>query len=330
MTTQYGSRLDTFIAPDAYNAVWPVTPPADLSLLGSDFRPSFFYNRYGFIGPGSKAAGFDKRDRPILRRLGIFSNFADGLVFNNTQWNSAGGSIIRFDFSTWGAQLTGTITVTGTAIAGAGTLFTRELAPGMRVSYTDSAGLIRLGLINTITSDTVAAFTTSPGNSGATLGWPELIPAVNQIEIPVPALNEMFTQSYFLGDVSKILTAYSGTITATSGSPTITGVNTRFLTEFYNVTAFQFIRWTDDAGNMVTRQISSIASDTSLTLVTNAPSNATGVALLVPFNHTRVVGRINAGLDFSTISIDPAFATKRLQFGMVAEMEHTYDMAVGI
>lgn len=331
-SNRYGSLYETFVVPDLYNKVWPVVPPAPLNLPSADFLPGFLQNRYNLGVPGTRSIGFSPRDIPTLRKLGVFCNFADGLIFNNTIWNVSNGLNVRIDLSTWGPKLSGTVSVAGNALTGVGTLFTRELALNMVISYESATGLIQTATVLAIASDVAATITPNPSPAAAgSSAWPELLTSFSNIQFPVYALNELFEQSYRIGDVSKIMEIYSGDITVAAGSANVTGRGTRFLSELQSAgIGNQFIRWVSDAGVMVTRQIAGIASDTALTLVSVSPSTATNKPLTPSFNHIRIKATIDDALVFDTISVEPAHSVSQLSFGLVAEIEHNLNIIVAV
>lgn len=342
MPTQYGSRLDTFLAPDIFSALLSskATPPADLSIAVSDCRESFFFNRMGTF----KLYGFSLRERLILRRVGLFSNLADGLVLNNANFEGAGPSL-ELNLTAWGAR-NHLLAVTGTAVVGTGTQFTRDFAPGMRIAYRATTGLLAIGTIATITDDTHATLSVATGNTtGSVAAYPEIIPntaiPLNPdgttitppsgagytmgIAIPLITLNNLFSQEFQIGSAQLNVMSYSGTISVANGGTAVTGIGTKFLSE---LAANMFIRWTDDSGVQVTRKVLSVTGDTSLVLATAAPSAATNQSLLVAATHLRLTGKLVNPLAFSTITIDPSFASRVLNLGFVAEIEHTNDTLV--
>lgn len=335
MPTQYGSRLDTFLAPDIFSALLSTkaTPPADIAIAVADCRESFFFNRQGLY----KYYGISPRERMILRRAGLWSNLGDGLVLNNADWEGE-GPLLEINLTGWAVQLTGTTTVTGTGLAGTGTQYVRELQPQMRIAYRNSAGLLCIGTISTITNATTATLVAATGNTtGAVNVYPEVIPsraipvgvtapsATMGVAIPLVALNQLFSQEFLIGSPVLNAYSYSGTISVASGNTTVTGTNTRFLSELAEE---MYIRWLDDTGTMVTREIGILTSDTQLILSANAPSAATDKSLIVSLDHLRLTGKVVNPLAFSTITIDPAFAAKYLNLSFVAEIEHTYDTLV--
>lgn len=338
MPTQYGSRLDTFLAPDIFSALLSTkaTPPADVAIAVADTRESFFFNRMGLF----KLYAFSPRERLIMRRAGLWSNLGDGLVLNNANWEG-GGPSLEVNLTGWAAQLTGTIQVVGTALTGNTTQFTRELANNIRIAYRGSDGLLKIGQVASITNATTATLVAATGNTtGFVTAYPEIIPnsAIPSgvtppsgvgytmgTTIPILAMNQLFSQEFFIGSPLLNYLSYSGTISVNAGGFAVTGTNTKFTTE---LAGEMFFRWLDDSGNMVTRQISSIASDTSISLNQAAPTTATDKALIASLNHLRLTGKIVNPLAFSTITIDPAFAAKYLNLSFVAEIEHTFDTIV--
>lgn len=118
MSTQYGSVRRTFTARNYYTGT--ITPPNDF-VLGSSNK--FF--------PAISIAGLlNKNSNIIIKGIGIFSNFADGLVFKNP------GDVMPVHIYVQGKklsnQLTGTFSVdtSNTSLVGVGTLMDTELNAG--------------------------------------------------------------------------------------------------------------------------------------------------------------------------------------------------------
>jgi hypothetical protein len=342
MPTQYGSRLDTFLAPDIFAAILntKAIPPVDLALAVADCRESFFFNRMGQF----KLYGFATNERLILRRSGLWSNLGDGLVLNNANFEG-GGPSLELNLTGWGARH-GLLGIIGTAVVGVGTAFLQDFAVGMRIAYRANTTLLTIGTISAIANDTHATLSVATGDTtGNVAAYPELIPNnalplkpdgttitppsgagyTMGIAIPLIALNQLFSQEFLVGSPQLNVPAYTGTISVGAGSVAVTGTQTRFLAE---LAANMFLRWKDDAGVQTTRKILSVTDDTHLVLATVTASAATNQALIVGLNHLRLTGKVVNPLAFATITIDPQFATKYLNLGFVAEIEHTFDSLV--
>ena len=136
------------------------------------------------------------------------------------------------------SSLTGTIAVStsSTTVTGTSTLFTTELVAGQTIKNADGTNI---GVISSITNDTTLILTT---NSASTASGIRYV-------------------------VSASTTSLTGTITSSTASTTVTGTGTKFQSELQ---AGVIIRTT---GGTPIGTISSIASDTSLTLTTNGTSN---------------------------------------------------------
>lgn len=329
---------------DVYNLPMPALPPADLPIPQTDFVARYFADRESAtLGP---VVGFDRTDNPYLRSLGLFSNLADGLVdgFSQHTADNDTGFELLFFLDRFGPSLSGVISNTaGTAaVTGAGTFFTRELVPGIRIVWRDDGQVTRIGTIATIISDTsltLTAVTASMGmstnNTALNPCRPVVLPDSSTFVLQVPTLNQLYTRSLQISDVSKIRPIV-GTLTFAGATPVfgattmaVTGVGSKFTRD---VTVGQYIRYGTGATQR-TLLVQSITSDTALVLTVPAVASLPG-AFTYPAA-TQTVGWVDADFgirvipisDFSlyTIAIDPAFGngTRRLSFHVVAEIEHS-------
>lgn len=115
MANKYSSILRTVRARNVYEGV--IAPPADLTIVSGDWVQQVLQDRANIQSVQSNF---------ILRRLGIFSNFADGLVFKNANERI---NVRIFAQAYTRTLLTGTLqtTVGSKAVTGVGTSFTTEV-----------------------------------------------------------------------------------------------------------------------------------------------------------------------------------------------------------
>lgn len=343
-TNKYNSKTATFMGMDIYNLPLPVLPPADLSIAASAFASRYLADRESSAnGP---VFGFNRVDNPYLRSLGLFSNLADGLVDGFTQHNAInGGFEIQFFLDRLGPRLTGLISNTaGSAtVTGAGTLFTRELAPGMTIVWRDGGNVMRIGIIDAIASDTSLTLSSGTASTGmftnGTAGkvcLPMVLPDPTTFVLQVPTLNYLYTRSLQISDVSKIR-PIMGTLTFPAATPavgattmTVTGKDGSKFTRDCSVG--QYVRYNTGA-NQRTLRIASITSDTAMVLTVSPSGKLPGA-----FTYPAFIGAVGwLDNDFGirvvpittfslyTVSIDPQYGdgTRRLSFHVVAEIEHT-------
>lgn len=331
----YGSKLDTFTGYDLYNLALPVIPPAPFTPAG--LTPRYLANRQGAAGA---VYGLNVSDHPYLRGLGLFCNLADGLVDINASHSSTVGISLLMRLNRFGRRLTGTIanTAGNPVLTGTGTLFTTELCVGMTITWADANGNVREGEVDIITSPTSITLTGSTSNTGmfsganTTAGYVyPIIASASSLTLSLPTLNQVYPFDYFIGDVSKVR-PLRGTFIFTSGSTTVTGRGTRFLSD---VTAGQYIRYLDTAGTLRTVVVTSVTDDFTLTLPTGAPASGTFTGGLIT-NPASIPSLLDSHLGINvsqagtmtwgTISLDPAYSNERVMFHVVADIEHTYDL----
>lgn len=333
----YGSLVDTFSAMDIYNLPLPVTPPANLTLARTAFTRRYFAGREGAAAPVTR---FNVADKPFLKSIGIFSNLADGLVdAASSHRGQLNGLTVTLSLDRFFPALTGTITndpggMDPQGVVGTGTLFTREVCPGMRLVWRDDNDNIQTVEVGTVPDD-VSLGISSPRSQGMYSGvaatnrplWGLVQPqAGNSLTVSVPTLNQLYPYSFFLGDVSKVR-PITGKLTFRAGSATVTGKNTRFTRE---IAAGQCIRYGTGAA-MRTLLVASVESDVSLTVnvpgtgVAGVPTNAVDQEIGLLDNFLGLRGELSSGLEAYTITIDPAFgaSSRRLAIHLVGEIEHS-------
>ncbi len=334
-SNKYGSLKNAFIGPDMYNAALGITPPADLVLTAG---PGIFVDSYLRFrnGSGTDVVGFNPRDNLYVRSLGFTSNLADGLVDSASNHNVGNTSwLVNFLPQLFGSGLAGIGNAAGSAaVTGSG--FTRILAPGMTIVWYDDNFRIRSGVVLTITDDSNLVLTAATINAGMLTGATTASTAYQLVgrggyagvgvNIPFLILNVFDPYDFFLTDASDIYPRV-GTISTVAASATLTGVGTKFLTDY---AADSVIGWTDDAGVRRTGCVSAVATDVSLTLTAVAYSNATAVTPIDLAHHIRVRTRIPYEFNAYTVGVDPTYAGLRFSLSALAEIEHTFAMTVAI
>jgi len=334
VSNAYNSLSDTFVATDLYNLPLPALPPADLSIAVDQFCPSYLYFR---MGNATKVVGFNKRDKPFFRAVGMSANLADGLVdAASAHFGSSSSWRIRYQLERIAAALTGTVSVTAgsNAMGGTLTLFTQECCVGQTLIWTDQNGCVRSGQVLTITSDTAIVLSDVTINTGMltantvlATAYPLIANAGVSVDIPFLILNTLYPVDFFLGDVSKVY-APLGTIATESGTNAIVGTGTSFVTDFV---AGQTIAW--GVGSETRRgTIVTITDQTHLTVTGNNDLTRSGVALLDYDNHLRVKCVIRQPFLAYTVSMDPAYGngTRRLGLHAMATVEHSFALSAGI
>jgi hypothetical protein len=193
---KYNTQLMTLVARNVFEGV--VVPPADLSLSASSRDQVFNLSEAGqftFSSPVNAGRNI------FLSRLGLFSNMADGLVFNLA---SARPSII-LTASTMRESLTlsggATFTQGSKVVTGAGSAYNVEIAAGnylafttpgflervVRVAHVTGAGQFELYdySLNTLPGVTLRKLTTGT-------------PAISFTTNGLPVLNTLFSTECFM------------------------------------------------------------------------------------------------------------------------------------
>jgi hypothetical protein len=175
-------------------------------------------------------------------------------------------------------------------------------------------------------------------NTAGRLAKPVVLPDLTTFVLQVPTLNQLYTRSLQISDVSKIrpivgtLTFAGATPAAGATTMAVTGKDSKFTRD---VTAGQYIRYGTGASQR-TLLVQSITSDNALLLTVPALASLPG-AFTYPAA-TQLVGWMDADFGIRvtpistftlyTIPIDPAFGngTRRLSFHVVAEIEHSLSL----
>lgn len=335
---KYGSKNESAVGMDMYNLANVLSPPTDLSIASTHFTNRYLAVRQGASGPTIR---FNKTDQIKMKRFGFFSNFADGLVDASAAHQLSGNTGFTFTLSVdrLGAVLPGTMTDTG---AGTNIFNTTQdwrnyLVAGMTVVFADDGGNLHVDTVSAVSATqltltnnlpTVGMFAGASGRVTADAVYP-LIVAPTTLAFTLAAMNFMQDGEFVLHTVDKIR-PFTGKWTFTEGSDVVRGERTKFTEQ---VTAGQYVRWFDSTSTLKTGKVSSVDSDTQLTLDAVVPVGASGTY------DADNAGSIGTSLDVAqairvqlsstiscyTISIDPAYANKRLMFHFIADIEHSLD-----
>lgn len=333
---RYGSIKDFFIASDMYNLPLPVLPPADLSIAYTAFAPSFLFYRTGAL---TKVAGFDYRDNPYIRGLGLQSNLADGLVAAaSAQGATSGWQVILSSYVYSLVASTVNNTAGTNQITDGFGNFEKKLGVGAIVMWLDDNKTVRTGQVLSVAAGGDTLTLSSVTNSGAGTMYAanttnaKLYVQVKQcggtIDFPFLTMNSLNPYSFFAWNASSVYVP-SGTVSIASGSNALSGKNTSFTTDY---SGGEIIGYTDVSGVRRSGVVSSVLSDTSILLTANALSAVIDSPIL---NINDFVGiKAVMGNDFTayTIAIDPAFGngTRRLSISLFAEIEHTFPLVGAI
>lgn len=150
-----------------------IAPPASLAITAPDLKTVLFED-------GRSSAGqtrFDVNSNITLKRLGVFSNFGDGLVWG-TPWVRIALRIAAVPYSVPATPLVGTVSlaVNSTTMTGIGTNFSASLAAGDIVSVAGSFYVVR-GSVAALTLElTDFPFAAVAGASVYKVNTPVLIP----------------------------------------------------------------------------------------------------------------------------------------------------------
>lgn len=332
LKSRYGSRIDTFIGPDLYNLVMPVVPPADMSISAGAFAASYLFYRQGIA---TQTVGFQPTEKPRIKGIGLQCNMGDGLVDASASHFPTSGWALKLQLERFGAVLTGNVnnTAGSSNVTGDGsTLFTRELAVGQTFIWYDANKVMRAGIVQSITNDNALVLTAPTLSTGMFTGntvnkpaYPKIANAGTSVTIPIMLLNQMFNYDFFLGDVSYIHPA-QGKITVTNGSPNVVGVGTAFTTDFAVGDAVSF----GTGANRRTGVIATITDATHMAFQANVSGTQTGVAMNFYDVDMRILSSIVNDFNAYTVTIDPAFGTRRISFTSMAEIEHASELVTAV
>ncbi|HEY6018703.1 MAG TPA: hypothetical protein VIY48_02080 [Candidatus Paceibacterota bacterium] len=170
---------------------------------------------------------------------------------------------------------TGTVTITrgSTTLTGAGTTWTNNVVPGMFLFLTTDDGytLTYAGVVKSVDSATQV-----------TMAAPA----------PYPATAKAYKFSSLRGFAPRVL---KGRVTCATGSTTVTGANTKFISQHVNTGTWNLYRASDFAW---IGKVSVVNNDTSITLAANAA---------VALNNERFIAlRADADWNISTMSVADA------------------------
>jgi hypothetical protein len=158
---RYDSTERRIVARNVYEGT--IAPPADLSIAAGSWVQQPFHVGYNYLG----GAIYSSEGNLFLKRVGLFSNFADGLVPKTP----ARSLIVRIEPGRYFVNPTPAGSVTFTAgsktVTGIGTTFTADLPAGSIVQ-SQSNYIYRVASLDGVNPDTVAylsdyALYTEPG-----------------------------------------------------------------------------------------------------------------------------------------------------------------------
>lgn len=135
---QYGSINRVFCARNVAEA--QISPPSDLVLKNADFTEQVFNDGNWQAVAGAGACWYPGANL-ILHRIGLFSNFADGLVFK-TMENRLGIRINAYPYDLAAGLLTGTMKwpANSKTVTGVGTTFNTEVSAGDFIRFNSNLG----------------------------------------------------------------------------------------------------------------------------------------------------------------------------------------------
>lgn len=334
IANKYGSKMESFVAADLYNLPMPVLPPADLTILTSAFVPSFLFFK---TRTGLKVSGFSPTDNAYVRGIALTANLADGLVPFAVATDATTGWNILLSPQLFAAPISNVTNAAGTpTMTTGGGQFETYLSAGARIMWLDDNQRVRTALVSSVAAGgntlTLSGNTVNAGMlTGSTNGkaiYVLIKAAGSTTNIPFLQMNVMNQYSFFAWQAATVY-ASRGKITVTTGSTALAGIGTSFTTDYVQS---QPIAWTDDSGARRTGIVNTINSDTSITLMAAALSAATNAAILDINSFVALKTEMAHDFGAYTITIDPLFGngTRRLMIGLLADVEHTFDMpAVG-
>lgn len=142
MPNEYFSQERQIVARGHYSAV--LAPPADVVIPAGDMATRAFIINHNNINRDSNI---------IIKRLGLFCNFADGLVIKNPATEPHSFRLLSYAYGPKGSNEPGTVSISpgSTTVTGVGTSFT-ALAAGDAFAVDGSDAFIYR--IDSITNDT--------------------------------------------------------------------------------------------------------------------------------------------------------------------------------
>lgn len=193
---RYGSIEKTFWARNVYQGTFAVAPPADLTILNTDWHQQFLFNKYTLLDAVSINTNI------FVKNVGVFCNFADGLVFK-TEIDVIDLAIQAFVIAPVAPPVVGTITLSPASRAVTGVGFA-PLLPG---------SIIRSGLytyiVEAIADDNNATLTDFPKNTlvgAAWAQWGATGPSVVINCTDIRSLNQFIPVERFLSPVAFSVT----------------------------------------------------------------------------------------------------------------------------
>lgn len=201
MSESYPSVLRTYFTRNLFEG--NILPPADFTLVGADCLRQITDLNYSAGGGGAAQQPINPETNLYIRNAGVFSNFADGLVFKNP-WQRVDLEI-RVRAYTRGGNLTGTLAaaMNSKTLTGAGTAFVAEVPPGSMIEWEPNVGGPReVGIVNTVTDNTHLDLNNYPLTNIANCSFRILTPVGSGSrfyqQLSLPTLNQMFYVNHFV------------------------------------------------------------------------------------------------------------------------------------
>lgn len=335
MSNRYGSANRILRARNVAEKAMPAPGATDLTVATADFVRQIF---------NLKDSIFDLNTNFRLRRIGVFSNFADGLVFANPDE--------RLDVIVQAVAARSRIALSGTSVqttfgsknvVGVGTSFNTELIEGDTLRITDVSGNYpRYYELSATPAGALAATLTDYSKTTQTVN-------IGSGRVTKLALDNAGAKIYTIEDISELNFLYDiehffdpatyfasnvtlpGTGQLTAGSTAFVGVGTAFTNELI-------------AGDQVTVgsttvTISSITDNTNAVLTANSSANEgpgatitrlastnptiTDIIIRARINSAQSEGIESHDVDFLIDSVAAAFTGDTVTFDVVGEFEFT-------
>lgn len=189
----YGSVLNHSVGWDICEKT--ISPPSNLEISSTDWKRVFLRGPHRH-----NTSPLDPESNFIVRGVGLFSNFADGLVFQT------GGNrpVAALDISYYSidSTLTGLVAFTkgSKAVVGTGTAFDTELSAGDYIRHTDR----EIFIVDSVTDAENLVLTQYARSSGGSSNVKKMSKATGFIQYydNILTLNEIYTGERFLPTAS--------------------------------------------------------------------------------------------------------------------------------
>lgn len=191
--------MRTYFARNLFEGI--ITPPADFTLASANCERQVFDLNYAAGGGPVPLVPINSETNVHFRSAGVYSNFADGLVFKNA-WQRVDLEI-RVVAYTRGSTLTGTAAVPNNSktITGAGTAFVAEVGANDLLEIVPIGGPPReVGIVDVITDNTHLDLNNYPltnfGNCELRILTP--VETIYYDVLSLPVLNAMYYVNHFI------------------------------------------------------------------------------------------------------------------------------------